>query len=211
MSAREGCLAGQRDHVLAAAGSTCPAPATQGRCPGQWARGGPASALRPRPAPTRLGAPGRAPFRPPPQPKNEEVELPPGWEAGGNPTRFSVSGSEWRAQGAGSPSTQGGALESGAWSPTCALALTWAHPSILPGGCGKWSYSVVPRTWEKYWVPLGSAHPAKPELAFPGPCPHLGRWPRASRRQSPGFSSASERYWPAGSPQVKPTIQEAKS
>lgn len=129
---------------------------------------------------------------------------------------FSVSGSEWRAQGAGCalPPGAGRSGESGAWSPAQLLApdigLT---PSILPGGCGKWSYSVVPRTWEKYWVPLGGAHPAKPELAFPeGPLPASGaRWPRASGRPSPGFSSASERYWPAGSPQVRGDDLEAKS
>lgn len=59
---------------------------------------------------------------------------------------------------------------------------------------------------------LGGAHPAKPEPAFPeGPLPASGaRWPQASGRPSPGSSSASGRYWPAGSPQVRGCDLEGK-
>ena len=83
--------------------------------------------------------------------KVEEVGLPPGWEAGGNSAPVVFRQREWVAGAGGGvrPPTTGWALgrDSGAWSPaqllTPDIGLT---PSILPGGCGKWSYSAVPRT-----------------------------------------------------------------
>ncbi|XP_059732172.1 V-set and immunoglobulin domain-containing protein 10 isoform X1 [Bos taurus] len=185
-------------------------PRLRAAVPGEWARGGTSLGAPPPacPDPTRRARARALCIKPSSSAKVEEVGLPPGWEAGGNSAPVVFRQREWVAGAGGGvrPPTTGWALgrDSGAWSPAQLLApdigLT---PSILPGGCGKWSYSAVPRTWEEYWVPLGSAHPAEPELEFPeGPLPVSGaRWPQASGRPSPGFSSASERCWPAGSPQ----------
>ena len=195
-------------------------PRLRAAVPGEWARGGTSLGAPPPacPDPTRRARARALCIKPSSSAKVEEVGLPPGWEAGGNSAPVVFRQREWVAGAGGGvrPPTTGWALgrDSGAWSPAQLLApdigLT---PSILPGGCGKWSYSAVPRTWEEYWVPLGSAHPAKPELEFPeGPLSASGaRWPQASGRPSPGFSSASERCWPAGSPQVRGDDLEAKS
>uniref|UniRef100_A0A8D1T2P0 V-set and immunoglobulin domain containing 10 n=3 Tax=Sus scrofa TaxID=9823 RepID=A0A8D1T2P0_PIG len=71
---------------------------------------------------------------------------------------FSASRSGWRAQGAGCtlPPWPGAPERESRSEPSAAASLTHrVHPSILRRGCGKWSYSVVPRTWEEHSVPQG--------------------------------------------------------
>lgn len=132
--------------------------------------------------------------------KVEEVGLLPGW-AGGSPAPVVFRQREWVAGAGGGvrPPTPGRALgrenraRSPAQLPDPDIGLT---PSILPGGCGKWSYSVVPRTWEEHSVlpqeqeSLGAHTQPNRSLRFPrGPCPHLGR----DGRRRPGVRAPGPR------------------
>ncbi|XP_040299399.1 collagen alpha-1(I) chain-like [Herpailurus yagouaroundi] len=157
--------AGDRGAVLRQPqGSARPSGPRDSRLPSraQWARGG--TGLR-APPPTGPDSARRARARalcikPSSPAKVEEVGLPPGREAGGSPAPVVFREREWvaGAEGGVRPPTPGRALrgQDRAGSPAQLPAPDFGlSPSILPGGCGKRSYSVVPRTREERSVPRG--------------------------------------------------------
>ena len=150
-------------------------PRLRAAVPGEWARGVTSLGAPPPacPDPTRRARARALCIKPSSSAKVEEVGLPPGWEAGGNSAPVVFRQRE-RVEGAGGgvrPPTPGRELgrDSRAWSLVQLLApYIRLTPSIFPGGCGK-CYSIVPRTWEEYWVPLGLS-PGGRTLSQAGPC-----------------------------------------
>lgn len=210
--------------LQSSAGPSCPRDSRR-QSRAEWAWGG--TGLRaPPPAGPESARRARARalcIKPSSPAKVEEVGLPPGWEAGGSPAPVVFREREWvaGAEGGVRPPTPGRALprQNRAGSPRLFpppdIGLS---PSILPGDCGEWGSSVVPRTWEEHSVPQGPGPwgwgraPTQPEPAIPEESlPASGaRWPQASGRPGRRSLSASGCCWPAGSPQVRGRDPEGK-